>query len=76
MLDWMSGSLVGRWDLMAFQVAIPTSIVATQACRAERRRKYYMGEGDGFPRARAVVSQVSPRLLVACPNTKSVQNEL
>jgi hypothetical protein len=39
------------------------------------RREYYMGEGGGFPRIRAVVSQVSPRLPVACPNTKSVQNE-
>jgi len=38
----------------------------------ERRREYYMGEGDGFPRVRAVVNQMSPRLLVACPNTKSV----
>jgi len=26
---------------------------------AEKRRKYYMGEGGGFPRVRAVVSQVS-----------------
>jgi len=34
-----------------------------------------MGEGDGFPRVRAVVSQVSPRSLVACPNTQKVQNE-
>jgi hypothetical protein len=41
----------------------------------EQRKKYYMGEGGGFPRARAVVSQVSPRLPVACPNTKRVQNE-
>jgi hypothetical protein len=41
----------------------------------EQRRKYYMGEGGGFPRVRAVVSQVSPRLPVACPNTKRVQNE-
>jgi len=39
-------------------------------------REYYMGEGDGFPRVRAVVSQVSPRSLVACPDTKRVQNEL
>jgi hypothetical protein len=31
MLDWTAGSLVGRRDLMAFQVAIPTSTVATQA---------------------------------------------
>jgi hypothetical protein len=29
---------------------------------AERCRVYYMGEGGGFPRVRAVVSQVSPRL--------------
>jgi hypothetical protein len=41
---------------------------------AERHREYYMGEGGGFPRVRAVVSQVSPRLPVACPNTKSVPN--
>ncbi len=40
-----------------------------------RRREYYMGEGGGFPRIWAVVSQVSPRLPVASPNTKSVQNE-
>jgi hypothetical protein len=33
-------------------------------------RVYYMGEGGGFPRARAVVSQVSPKLPVACPSTK------
>jgi hypothetical protein len=26
----------------------------------ERRREYYKGEGGGFPRVRAVVSQVSP----------------
>jgi hypothetical protein len=31
---------------------------------------YYMGEGGGFPRTRAVVSQVSPKLHVACPSTK------
>ncbi len=37
-----------------------------------KRREYYMGEGGGFPRVRAVVSQVSPRLPVACPNTKRV----
>jgi hypothetical protein len=41
----------------------------------EQRREYYMGEGGGFPRARAVVSQVSPRSPVACPNTKRIQNE-
>jgi hypothetical protein len=42
---------------------------------AGRCREYYMGEGGGFPRVRAVVSQVSPRSPVACPNTKWMQNE-
>jgi hypothetical protein len=36
----------------------------------EWRRVYYMGEGGGFPRVRAVVSQVSLELPVACPSTK------
>jgi hypothetical protein len=36
----------------------------------ERHRVYYMGEGGGFPRVRAVVNQVSPELPVACPSTK------
>ncbi len=36
----------------------------------ERHRVYYMGEGGGFLRVRAMVSQVSPELLVACPSTK------
>jgi hypothetical protein len=42
---------------------------------AGERKEYYMGEGGGFPRVRVVVSQVSPRLPVACPNTKRMQNE-
>jgi hypothetical protein len=33
-----------------------------------------MGEGGDFPQVRAVVSQVSPRLHVACHNTESVPN--
>jgi hypothetical protein len=36
----------------------------------ERCREYYMGEGGGFPRIRAVASLVSPELHVACPSTK------
>jgi hypothetical protein len=39
---------------------------------AERCIIYYMGEGGGFPQVQAVVSLVSPRSLVARPNTKSV----
>jgi len=48
----------------------------SDASAMERRREYYMGEGGGFPRVRTMMNHVSPRLLVACPNTKSVQNEL
>jgi len=42
---------------------------------AKSYREYYMGEGGGFPRIRAVVSQMSPSSPVACPNTESVQNQ-
>jgi hypothetical protein len=38
-------------------------------CRGEDK-VYYMGEGGGFPRVRAMVSHVSPELPVACLNTK------
>jgi hypothetical protein len=39
----------------------------------ERHREYYMGEGGGFLRIRAVVSLVSPmspKSPMACPSTK------
>ncbi len=36
----------------------------------ERHIVYYMGEGGGFPRIQAMVSQVRPELPVACPSTK------
>jgi len=36
-----------------------------------------MGEGDGFPRVQAMVSQVNPELPVACPNSKgALEGEL
>ncbi len=38
---------------------------------AWRHKEYYMGEGGGFPRVRAVVSLVSPELHVACPSIKN-----
>ncbi len=47
----------------------------SDASVVERHKEYYMGEGGGFPRVQAVVSQVRPRLPMACPNNKSVQNE-
>jgi hypothetical protein len=43
----------------------------------EWRRVYYMGEGGGFPQVRAMMSQVSPKLPVACPSTKgALEREL
>jgi len=45
------------------------------ASAVESYREYYMGEGGGFPQIQAVVSQVSSRLPVVCPNTKRVHNE-
>jgi len=38
----------------------------------ERHKVYYMGEGGGFPRVRAVVSHVSLKSPAACPSTKGV----
>jgi hypothetical protein len=38
----------------------------------KRHRIYYKGEGVGFPQVWAMVSLMSPSLLVAHPNTKSV----
>ncbi len=44
---------------------------------AERRREYYMGEGGGFPRVRAVVNLVSPKSPVACLSCKgALESEL
>ncbi len=44
---------------------------------AERRREYYMGEGGGFLRVRAMVSLVSLESPVACPSTKgALESEL
>ncbi len=43
----------------------------------ERCREYYMGEGGGFPRIRAVVNLVSLELPVVYPSIKGVlENEL
>jgi hypothetical protein len=43
-------------------------------CGREMQRILYGGRW-WLPPIRAMVSQVSPRLPVACPNTKNVQNE-
>jgi len=41
---------------------------------AEQRREYYMGEGGGFPRVWAVVSQVSPCCLWLVPTPRVISN--
>jgi len=55
-------------------LGVPGKKCHSDASAVERRREYYMGEGGGFPQVRAVVSQVSPGLPVACSNTKNVPN--
>jgi len=42
----------------------------SDASATKSHREYYMGEGGGFPRVQAVVSQVNPELPMACPSTK------
>ncbi len=39
---------------------------------AEKHKKYYMGEGEGLPRIRAMVTLVNLRLLVSCLSTEGV----
>ncbi len=39
----------------------------------ERHKKYYKGEGGGFPQVRAVMNLVNPSLPVALLSTKNVQ---
>jgi hypothetical protein len=49
-----------------------SDVGATKRCK-----EYYMGEGGVFPRVRAVVSLVIPKLRMACPSTKGApENEL
>jgi hypothetical protein len=61
--------------ISGLQFGSPKKMCHLDVAFAVSCREYYMGEGGGFPRVRAVVSQVSPRLLVACSNTQRVQNE-
>jgi hypothetical protein len=42
----------------------------------ERHKEYYMGEGVGFPRVRAMVSLMNLRSPVARPNTKGCSNHI
>jgi len=40
------------------------------ALAAKRHKEYYMGEGGGFLRVRAMVSLMNPKLPAACLSTK------
>jgi hypothetical protein len=53
----------------------PGTIGHLDVAPMERCRDYYMGEGGGFPRIRAVVSLVSPKLPVVCPSTKGAPTQ-
>jgi len=41
---------------------------------AEQCKEYYMGEGGGFPRVRAMVSQVSPCCPWLVPTPRVIPN--
>ncbi len=69
-VPWVQTGTISRLHFGSFGTKSHLGVSAV-----EQRKEYYMGEGGGFPRARAVVSQVSPRSSVACPNTKRVHNE-
>ncbi len=53
-----SGSLAGT--LLGFHFGSPNKMCHSNVASATSRREYYMGEGGGFPRVRAVVSLVCP----------------
>jgi len=53
-----SGSLAGTISGLHF--GSPVNLCHSDVASATSRREYYMGEGGGFPRVRAVVSLVCP----------------
>jgi hypothetical protein len=76
-----------NWELWAPKVlGVQTGIISrlllespgtkshSNASATEQRREYYMGEGNGFPRIRAVVSQVSPCCPWFVPTPKVIPN--
>jgi hypothetical protein len=63
-----------NWDSFRTVSGLPLESPKTKShldvAPVEWRKVYYMGEGGDFPWVRVVVSQMSPKLPVACPNTK------
>jgi hypothetical protein len=58
--------------ILGLALGSPETKSRSDATPARRCRVYYMGEGGGFPRVRAVVSLVNPRSPMAFPSTKGV----
>jgi len=56
--------------ISGFLLRNPGTKSHSDAGAVEQRKEYYMGEGGDFPRARVVVSFMSPELPMACPSTK------
>jgi hypothetical protein len=63
-----AGAMEGGCSLMHSQGTESPSLI--EPLHAGSCREYYMGEGGGFPRIRAMVNLVSPKLPMACPSTK------
>jgi hypothetical protein len=63
-----------NWGSFGVVPGLPLGSLGTKGhldvAPVEWRRVYYMVEDGGFPWVRAVVSQVSPKLPVACPSTE------
>jgi len=54
----ISGSLAGT--LSGLHFGSPNKMCHSDVASATSRKAYYMGEGGGFPRVRAVVNLVCP----------------
>jgi hypothetical protein len=67
-----SGSPVGTISGLHF--GSPGNLCHSDVASATSRREYYMGEGGGFPRVRAVVSLVCPSARGKFPTPKGVPN--
>ncbi len=56
--------------VLGFLLGSPKTKSHSDVGATKRHKEYYMGEGGGFPRVRAMASLVNPKSPVACPNTK------
>ncbi len=59
--------------ILGLPLGSPRTKCHLDVAHVERRRKYYMWVGGGFPQVQGVVNRVSSRLPVVSPSTKSAQ---